>query len=361
MKSSIHRLLWGATLATSCMPPLAMASNCTWNTGVPTMMSFQRNIGTLYVPRDARIGTVIGTVDVNQSTSNNAGQVVECRNDGTKRLDFHARATAPIFPGLLDPINGEDVTGKVLQTNILGVGVRVKLGFPLSGGPDNSFIPIGVATVLYDGFNDKNLLTPIRLSNLSNRITLVKTGPVAPGHHSLDGRELFSGHISDLGKVFGYGVIGNIVTAQCSVGANPVSADPVELGEWDKADFTGPGYTTTPVPFKITLSRCETGTGGGFVAKAYIRLDGILGSVPIGATTDGIFSLTSDSGAKGIGIQILDNHGAPVELATQAPVIPIVPGETELKFKARFYQTEPSTAVRPGLAKGALNFTITYQ
>ncbi|MNW00632.1 hypothetical protein D3C71_1961530 [compost metagenome] len=46
----------------------------------------------------------------------------------------------------------------------------------------------------YDGFNDKNLLTPIRLNSLSNRITLVKTGPVAPGLHSLDGRELFSGH-----------------------------------------------------------------------------------------------------------------------------------------------------------------------
>jgi type 1 fimbria pilin len=361
MKSSIHRLLRGATLAASCMAPLAMASNCTWSTGGPAMMNYQRNLGTLYVPRDARIGTIIGTVDVSHSTPNNAGQAVECRNDGTKRLDFHARATAPIFPGPLDPINGEDVTGKVMETNVPGVGIRVKLGFPLNGVSANTFTPIGVATVPYDAFNDKNLLTPIELNSLSNRITLVKTGPLPPGHHSLDGRELFSGHVTDLGKVFGYGVIGTIVTAQCSVGANPVSADPVELGEWDKADFTGPGYTTTPVPFKITLNQCETGTGGGFVAKAHIRLDGILGSAPIGPTTDGIFSLTNDSGAQGVGIQILDNHGAPVELATQAPIIPIVPGETELKFKARFYQTEPSTAVRPGLAKGALSFTITYQ
>jgi type 1 fimbria pilin len=43
------------------------------------------------------------------------------------------------------------------------------------------------------------------------------------------------------------------------------------------------------------------------------------------------------------------------------PVIAISPGSTSLDFSARFYQTEPADAIRPGLAKGALSFTITYK
>jgi type 1 fimbria pilin len=361
MKISIHTLLWGAMLVGSCMAPVAMAANCTWNTGGPSMMNYQRNIGTLYVPRDARVGTVIGSIDLNNSTPNNAGLIVECRNDGSQRLDFNARATAPIFPGPLDPINGEDVTGKILQTNIPGVGVRIKLGHPFDGRANNSFVPIGAPTVPYDGISDKALLNPITLNSLSNRVTLVKTGPLAPGPNTLDGSELFSGHFTDLGKVFGYGLIGTIIPAQCSVGANPVSADPVPLGDWDTADFVGPGYATPSVPFTITLSQCETDPGAGFIAKANIRLDGILGSAPIGPTTDGIFSLTTDSDAKGMGIQILKADGTPLELATEVPLIAISHGSTTLDFNARFYQTEPATAVRPGLAKGALSFTLTYK
>lgn len=361
MNSAIHHLLRTATLAASCMAPLAMANTCSWNIGGPAMMNYQRNMGTLYVPRDARVGAVIGTVDLNHSTPNNAGLRVECHNDGTRRLDFNARATAPIFPGPLEPINGEDVTGKVLQTNIPGVGVRVKLGFPLNGLADNSFVPIGDPTVPYDGFNERNLLTPIALNNLSNRVTLIKTGPLPPGPHTLDGSELFSGHFTDMGKAFGYGMIGTIIQAQCTVGANPVSADPVQLGDWDTADFTGPGFSTPAVPFSITLSACETDPGGT-IATANIRLEGVKGSAPIGPTTSGIFSLTSDSDAKGLGIQVLKADGiTPMELETEVPLIAISPGTTVLNFNARFYQTQDSSAVRPGLAKGALGFTLTYK
>lgn len=50
-----------------------------------------------------------------------------------------------------------------------------------------------------------------------------------------------------------------------------------------------------------------------------------------------------------------------MELSTKVPLIAISPGTTVLDFNARFYQTEPSSAVRPGLAKGALSFTLTYK
>lgn len=367
MKTSIprlHRLLRGVTVAAACLPCLAWSANCQWvPAGGPGMKNYQRDMGTLYVPRDARPGTVIGAIDLIQSTPSNPGFAAECVNDGSHYLLFNARATVPIFPGQLDPINGEDVTGKILQTNIPGVGVRIKLGTPLDGRGDNSFVPIGgPPTVPYDGLSDKKVLTQIRLNSLINQVTLVKTGPLQAGGHILDGRELFSGHFPDLGKVFGFGLTGTIITAQCSVSANPVSADPVPLGEWNKNDFTGPGYATVAIPFSITLNACETDTRPGFTATANIKLDGVRGSTPIGPVSNGIFSLTSDSTAKGIGIQILKADGiTPVELQSEVPLIAISHGNTVLNFNARFYQTEPASAVQPGLAKGALNFTMTYK
>jgi type 1 fimbria pilin len=363
MKPSIKRLSQGLVLAACCQSPLALAG-CYWAIG-SGMSIYQRSIGTLYVPRDARVGTVIGNVDMSHFTPNTQGNRVACwSEDFNERMTFNARGTAPLFTGPLDPINGEDVTGKIFQTNIRGIGVRIKLDFPFDGSSTNSFIPIGPPTVPFDGWYSRHPNDPVTFTvqSLENKVTLVKTGPLDPGVHTLDGGELFSGHFSDLGKAMSYGIIGTIIQAQCSVSGNPVSADPVQLGDWDTSDFTGPGYTTTAVPFSITLSACETDPGGGSIATANIQLEGVKGSAPIGPTTNGVFSLTSDSGAQGLGIQLLKADGVtPMELGTEVPLIAISPGTTVLDFNARFYQTGASSAIRPGLAKGALSFTVTYK
>ncbi|MEX5591041.1 type 1 fimbrial protein, partial [Pseudomonas urmiensis] len=82
----------------------------------------------------------------------------------------------------------------------------------------------------------------------------VKTGPIPPGPNVLNGSELFSGSVTMLGKIMKFGLTGTILQAQCSVGADPVSADRVQLGEWVSSDFTGPGFTSPAVPFSIALS-----------------------------------------------------------------------------------------------------------
>ncbi|NVL47562.1 type 1 fimbrial protein, partial [Pseudomonas syringae pv. actinidiae] len=116
------------------------------------------------------------------------------------------------------------------------------------------------------------------------------------------------------------------------------------------------------IPFSIALSNCETDTNGGFVATAHITLDGVDGSQPEGPLNSGVFSLTTDSDAKGVGIQMLKADGStPMELRTEVPVIAITPGDTTLNFHARFYQLGASSEVRPGKARGALSFTLTYK
>ncbi|MBC3954226.1 type 1 fimbrial protein [Pseudomonas sp. DOAB1067] len=340
-------------------------NDCFWISS-PGIKEFRRDIGTLYVARDARIGSVIGTADVNARSTDLAGLEAACSNDGTALLEFNAVATAPIFPGIVDPINGEDVTGKIIQTNIPGVGIRVKLGYPYMAPAvcANCFVPVdGNPTVPYLGINDhQKMLTSLPITYLNNRVTLIKTGPIPSGPQVLNGSELWSGSVTTLGRIMRYGVVGTVIQAQCSVGANPVSADPVKLGDWDTTDFTGQGFTTPPVPFSISLSHCETDTSAGFVATAHIQLDGVNGSTPVGPPQSGVFSLTSDSDAQGLGIQILKADAVtPMELQTEVPLAAITPGNTVLNFNARFYQTGPSSAIRPGRAKGALSFTMTYK
>lgn len=371
MNISLNRLALSLMIIGSGYSTSALAAkkvdpqdNCYWP-ATPGVKDHRRDVGTLWIPRDAKVGTVIGTVDMRASTADQAGLEARCANDGTALLEFEARPTAPIFSGPLDPINGEDLTGKILQTNIPGVGVRIKLNFPYDNttGCDNCFVPVGgTPTVPYVGTQTRNIVTTIDMRSLNNSVTLVKTGNIAPGPNVLDGSELFSGQLTTLGRFLRYGMTGTIMQAQCTVGGNPVSADPVALGEWESADFTGPGYTTTAVPFSISLSNCETGTAGGFVATAHVQLDGARGSVPVGPTNSGVFSLTTDSDAEGVGVQILKADGiTPIELQAEVPMITIVPGTTVMNFNARFYQTGPSSAIRPGLAKGALSFTVTYK
>jgi len=200
------------------------------------------------------------------------------------------------------------------------------------------------------------------LNRLNQWVTLVKLGPLEPGVHSFSGGDWFSGTFQDIGHGFNSTLTGTIVQSQCSLAANPVSADPVLLGEWDSSDFTGAGYGTAPVDFTITLSSCVSDPNQDDpwrVAMANIRLEGANGSVPVPGT-DGLFTLSSDSTAAGVGIQIMRDDGVtPIALQRDVPVTAIAPsGDTVLPFTARLLQTG---AVTPGIAKGSLNFTITYQ
>lgn len=146
--------------------------------------------------------------------------------------------------------------------------------------------------------------------------------------------------------------------AHCTLLANPVSADPVQLGTYTLADFTGPGSYTDAKDFYVTLSDCRDDPAGG-IASAYIRLEGAKGSVPL-EPAQGVFSLDNKPGsATGIGIQLLRSNDSPMPLQQDEAVTPLVVDKTVLHFKARFFQTAPTVTAGP--ANGALDFTMTYR
>ena len=347
-------------LAASCQAPLALAT-CHWSNGTGPI-DFRHNLGSVYVPRDAAVGSVIGQY---QRTINVAGggPRINCNYDGNVPLNASLRNSKPLFGEPLPPINGQDVNGKVIQTNIRGVGIMFKMDFEFDGSQGNSFIPVGPPIVPFESYLERMHAITWVMSRLVTHVTLVKTGPIDPGPQQLDGSEVFSGNFSNIGKGFGFSPTGMIIQAQCSVSANPVSANPINLGEWQLADFSGPDHTTEPMAFDVTLNACVADPDQGDpwrITTAHIRLEGANGSIPIDAER-GLFSLSNDSTASGLGIQMLRNDGStPVRLLEEVPITAIAPtGSTILPFMARFVKTDAT--VTAGTANGSLNFTVTYK
>lgn len=342
----------------TCSLAIWLSSNpayarCEWDSGLPTYMTFEHDLGSLWVPRDAEIGRVIA--DLPLAVRNREGSNLQCFYDATPPTTASMIPSTALVPGI--PVRAQRSADSVLRTNVDGIGAILTLGFPYDGSAPNAFTSDdGTQSVPYSG----TMLTPTGfaapLGVLRGRVTLVKTGPIAPGEHIVD-KQMLHGVTNDRGRVLDYTLKARVKQAQCTLLGNPVSADPVKLGDYTLADFTGPGPVGTETPFSIRLSDCEDDSAAG-TAFAHIELDGTKGSTVVDAK-NGIFSLGSGSTAAGFGIQILHGDGRQLPLQEVVSVKPLQVGITQLDFRARFYQLDPK--VTPGLAQGALHFTISYR
>ncbi|MBF8777293.1 fimbrial protein [Pseudomonas fulva] len=347
-------------LSISSLPAMAATGNkdnrCWWYEKAPKgPMTFIRKLGTVHVPRDAQIGRQLGGFNVSEFTGNVSNSLLECFNGGSHwNFVFDTkRPLAPIYTTDGSPI---------LETNIPGIGARIELGYPLNGETAAVFRPIGRNPPLvpfravHDVVND----TLFQLGYMDNNVTLYKTGPIAPGIHKID-TSMFTGHLDEphIGLALTYYLQADVVNSECSLAGTGVSPNPVKLGEWERSRFSAPGITTPPEPFTITLSGCEVDPEHNTYAT--IELTGTNGSIPIGSPLEGVFSLTTASAARGVGIRVLKQDGTPLALNKEVPLRPLADGTTPLHFSAQFIQVEPATAVRAGDANGALNFTIRYR
>lgn len=357
MKAPLQLSVWALALSAALDVRPALAQSTCWvrPDNVPDM-TYPINLGTVYVPRDARIGSVIGLFDQSFSLTSSEGRYVQCENDGVSTLTFNALGIAPIFAGSLPPVQGEDLTGKVFETGIAGIGAMIRLGHPLDGQAANSFVPIGRPIVPFNALFSGDGIVPI--TPLRGQVTLIKTGAITPGPQMVD-TALFYGRFNLVPRTMQVQLRANVIQAHCNAAA--VSDDPVQLGDWRATQFTAPGATTTPVPFNIRLSGCEADPDDHNQAWATVRLDGVNGSVPVPGV-NGAFSLTTDSTAQGVAVQILRGDGqTPIELQQEVPLTTLTAGDTVLDLSARYYQTAQARDVKAGLAKGSLSFTVSYQ
>jgi len=330
-------------------------THCAWLVA-PGPMRYDIDLGETWVARDAPVGSMIGQARfIPQAEAQ--GREIRCDNDGSGTLTFQASAAAPLHPNPLPPVGGWNVDGKVIETGVPGVGLYIRLGFPFTGGASNAFTPRDDVAIPYAGDNSRDVgATPLQINTLFATYTLIKTGPIPAGLQRF-GTHMARSQITDLGSALDIHVSGGVHQAQCTLKANAVSADPVQLGSHEVADFTGVGSTTAATDFHITLSDCEDDPAGS-IARAFIRLEGARGSVPL-LPGIGVFGLSSNSSAAGIAIQLLRSDNSPMPLQQDEPVSALSLGITRLDFKARYYQMEAK--VTPGLAEGALDFTISYR
>ncbi len=344
--------------ATMALPEQALAiARCEWSMGTGPLL-YTADLGTFWVPRDAEIGTKIASLNRLPILQQPGVQLI-CDNDGSRLLTATVNTPRPIEPGTLPPVDGKDVTGKVLRTSIPGVGLYVELGIPFNGHANNHFKPTdGKGAVPFVSEHQEHMRPSYLIVNhmVVNYVALIKTGTIAPGLQAFND-EVARATMSDVGDAARLTLRGQVQQAQCTLKADAVSANPVQLGTQDIAQFRGVGTTTAPVDFHITLSDCEDDPNGS-VARAFMRLDGVNGSAALDRDR-GLFSLTSDSTATGLGIQVLRSDNTPVKLEEFVDMAALTPGNVRLDLRAQYYQT--NNRVTPGLAKGALNFTINYR
>lgn len=329
-------------------------------------MTLVGEIGDFYVPRDAPLGTPINAPFATLvGVVNSQGLTVVCNRSGQDPQPVFTSdvvAVSTLYGGTLPNIGGRELAGKVFTTSIPGVGLAIEFESPYYSNASNQFQP--TTPTRLPPFLAENRSTSggqMIMQGVLFRPLLVKIGNIAPGVHTIAPNVLVKAGFTGTPNAYTLAVTGTVRTAQCSLAlTDPVSEVPVPLGTWSSNDFSGPGSSTTAVPFYINLLNCEDDPAGS-VARAHVKLDGS-GSSSIIDKDLGLFSLDSSSTATGVGIQVLQDDGTTaITLGEDVPISRIIPGAAmRLNMRARYYQLG-NAAVGGGRANGALNFTISYQ
>ncbi|WP_175715551.1 fimbrial protein [Burkholderia ambifaria] len=244
---------------------------------------------------------------------------------------------------------------KIYQTPVEGVGVKIQHGSTDSGAFFENW------PMEFQYAHNQILAFNMPTPSLRIKMEFVKTGPITgrgvlageygtwtitSGLGSLKiGRYLFSGDLQ-------------IKAPTCAAAAQTQN---VELGSIPAKKFTGIGTVSELKPFAINLI-CSGGDEN-VDAKLYVTLTDNTNP----SNTSNTLSLTSDSQAKGVGIQVFKDSmqlgfgpdSAAVGNKNQWYAGTTGNGFFSIPLQARFVQT--SQTVTPGPAKGRMTFTISYQ
>lgn len=138
---------------------------------------------------------------------------------------------------------------------------------------------------------------------------------------------------------------GTIVASTCALDTTAQNKQ-VELGDYSTNAFAAAGATVAAKDFTIDLTGCDENSGAATIAFS--------------GNTANDTTLSTTGGAKGVGIQILQD-GAPLKLdgTTVSKPISLVSGVNPLPFSARYISLDDK--VEAGGANATANFTVFYQ
>ncbi|WNC92927.1 fimbrial protein [Paraburkholderia sp. FT54] len=310
-------------------------------------ISLTLSAGTITVPVGTSIGQTLGSLA--PSTFQMTCHFVNRVNTVTSATNYANMATTQLAPGFTD----------VYQTNIAGIGVRYTFDSIQCNATGvvmiNGNAQVGCS---FSGPIDG----PYMAANITVTPALVVTGAIAAGTVALSTVPSVSITYtsSDQDTSWGKGSLytgaatGLLVHATCSVTQSSLS---VSLPTANTHAFSaGIGSVAAPQSFQLSLA-CATG------AKVSITLTDSVN--PSNRTNT--LTLTTDSTAQGIGVQVLNSTGSPVSFGPDSAA----PGNTNqwligdspngslvVPMQARYIRTG---AVSPGSVKALATFTMSYQ
>jgi type 1 fimbria pilin len=351
LRSTLARALGASALLLAALPAIA---DCHWTSGSTTVKPLAFNMGTVFAPRDVPVGSTLNNPSPIRAI--NFGDTLQC---GISAF-YNTTLIGPRAPDMrVDTLSVP--AGSLLQTDVPGIGLAIYMtGFAAAwrGPADNPsrFIPVNLTY---------NSGTWASMPSAMFRFALVKTGDIAAGTHSIN--QLVASGTSNMGPMFDLTFRATVTVAGCSMPAAPGNQIDVPMGTWEKRVFNGKNSTTPATSFAITLSSCTAGSNypnnaGGFFNGnfANIQIDGNKTSNIIDAA-NGILSLSSDSTAQGVAIQVLSADDRPMNLGQPVRLNRIVSGTTSVPLKARYIQTGDGPTPEPGSANGYASFSVTYR
>ena len=187
---------------------------------------------------------------------------------------------------------------------------------------------------------------------------LVKTGDITPG--TLSGMVATLRLWHTLPDVVSY----NITPVVITVLTCQTPSKTVQMGTHGISEFPAVGsLSVRPASFTLDLNNCpsgrpDPGLSTGQINSIQYRFDPASGTVPGFAN---VAALSGNPSAGGIGIQLFDNAGAVVPLATNINLAGFRPGVASsysVPMTARYYRTGAMTA---GPANTSMTVTILYQ
>lgn len=358
---------------------------------------------TVTVPRDAPLGTKIYMQSFNQA---GAGAEYECgTSNATMRTHYNVQGNLVNTGSSANSF----YAGKIYKTDVPGIGVAWYAG---QGGPPGTAVE-AVGTAVETGTIPGGCTAPsgreippgsCRTAQLklqpSASVVLIKIGPIGTGTiiGSNLGKLVFSASFDDSPayNVASLGLTGtiNIVAQTCRTPDVNVA-----MGSYRTSALTGIGSATPQVKFVIALTDCPgfaglynlndctvnskppcnppvfnipaasqdgpTHAGNTTPNTLSIRVDPV--TTPIDAA-NGVLSLTTGSDAMGrpmatgVGMQLLDNSGAPRALSQNTQLQVALDANTKainITLGARYLQT--ADTVTAGKANAVATYTIIYQ
>jgi hypothetical protein len=289
-------------------------NGCYWEQGLEGPMQIDFNIPpTLHIAQDAPVGTVVGGQEFKGFGAWPAYAVYECVNwgQGLVQATYYAENVPPIanlangLPRVALPVPEDSI----IETNIPGLGVSVRIAGHIDGTSTSQpqfILQKGEARVPFISTRHHPHQTILRVSGHEYFVTLVKTGPIPVGAHTLDpGFEVVRSHISQsavggVDTTLNFHLSGNLVSSGCSTAADPVTPNPVNLGEFEARDFEQAGAGSNPVRFNFNLEGCQP-PGQGTLPLVHVQLDPVNGSAAIDAA-NGLFSTGAGSTGGGRGV-----------------------------------------------------------